>query len=79
MDLWSRTLVERMILDAHARGLTFDFEGSVIPGVERFFRGWGGRCVPKYRAVKIRRCWTYAAWALHRYWTGHRKKRWFPA
>ncbi|MCX5654029.1 MAG: hypothetical protein NTY65_05195 [Planctomycetota bacterium] len=72
-----RLLLERMILDAHARGLVFDFSGSVLTGVEPYFRGWGGRCVPKYRVVKIHTPWTYAAWVLHRYWTGHRKTTWF--
>jgi hypothetical protein len=72
-----RLLLERMIVDAHHRGLTFDFEGSTLPGVEQFFRGWGGRCVPKYRLVKIRTPWSYAAWAAHRYWNQHRKKGWF--
>jgi len=32
------------ILEAQRRGLAvFDFEGSMIPDVERFFRGFGGR------------------------------------
>lgn len=72
-----RLVFEHAILDAHRRNLTFDFEGSVLPGIEPYFRGWGGRCVPKYRAVKIRTPWTYATWVLHRYWTGHRHKTWF--
>jgi hypothetical protein len=42
-----RLLIERMICDAHHRNVTFDFEGSIDPGVEPFFRGWGGICVPK--------------------------------
>ncbi len=77
LNLWSRVLIDRMVQDTHEKGLTFDFEGSTVPGVERFFRGWGGRCVPKYRVVKIRRPWTYAGWHLHRYWTRHRKSKWF--
>jgi hypothetical protein len=79
MNLWSRALIERMIHDTHARGLTFDFEGSVLPGVEHFFRGWGGRRVQKTRVVKITRPWAYAAWSLHRYLSGHRSRRWFEA
>jgi len=77
LNLLSRLLIDRMIRDTHERGLAFDFEGSVLPGVERFFRGWGGRCVPKYRAVKIRTSWSFAAWSLHRWWTGHHKTTWF--
>ena len=72
-----RLVFEKIILDAHERGLTFDFEGSVLPGVEPYFRGWGGVCRPKYRVVKARRPWAYAAWCSRRYWTGHRKKAWF--
>jgi hypothetical protein len=73
LNLLSRVLIERMILHAHGRGLIFDFEGSVLPAVETFFRNWGGLCVPYYRAVKIPRSWTFAAWSLHRYWTRHRR------
>jgi len=76
-NLWSRVLLDRMIRHTHRQGLTFDFEGSVLPGVERFFRGWGGRCVPKYRVVKIRRIWSYAGWVAGQYWSRHRRKRWF--
>ena len=77
LNLLSRLLVDRMIRSAHERGLTFDFEGSVVPGVEHFFRGWGGRLVVKFRAIKIIRPWTYAGWFLYRYWTRHRKTAWF--
>ena len=77
MEMWSRVLFDRMIRDSHQRDLTFDFEGSVLPGVERFFRGWGGRCVPKYRAVKLRRLWAYAVWVGYRFLTCHRIRRWF--
>ncbi len=31
---------------------TFDFEGSVIPPIERFFRGFGGRLTPYFTANK---------------------------
>lgn len=31
---------------------TFDFEGSVIPPIERFFRGFGGRLAPYYTVNK---------------------------
>ena len=39
----------------HAQELglqTFDFEGSVIPPIERFFRGFGGRLVPYFTINK---------------------------
>ncbi len=77
LNLLSRLLVDRMIQDVHSRKLVFDFEGSVLPGVEPFFRGWGGRCVPKYRAVKIPRFRAYWMWSLHRFWACHRKREWF--
>ncbi len=41
----------------HARqaGLkTFDFEGSMVPAIERFFRGFGGALVPYYRVNKAK-------------------------
>jgi len=68
-----RLLMERIILDSHERGLIFDFAGSVLPGVELYFRSWGGRCRAVFRAVRIRCPWAYAAWSLHRYWTRHRR------
>ena len=39
----------------HAKELglkTFDFEGSVIPAIERYFRGFGGKLTPYYRVNK---------------------------
>ncbi len=39
----------------HARDLgleIFDFEGSSVPGIERFFRGFGGDLVPQLRVVR---------------------------
>jgi hypothetical protein len=74
MNLLGRLLIDRMIQDVHRQGLTFDFEGSVLPGVEPYFRGWGGKCVPKCRAVKIPNFCAHAIWSLHRYWKGHRKQ-----
>ena len=32
----------------------FDFEGSMIPQIERYFRGFGGRLTPYYRINKAR-------------------------
>jgi hypothetical protein len=39
-------LLARAIAEAAARTQVFDFEGSMIEGVESFFRGFGGRPVP---------------------------------
>ena len=39
-------LVDEAIRIALSRGLTFDFEGSRIANIERFFRGFGGRPEP---------------------------------
>ncbi|MDW8416883.1 MAG: hypothetical protein RML92_04950 [Bacteroidia bacterium] len=36
------------ILFAHSQGKDFDFQGSVIPGIERFFRQFGGEWEPRY-------------------------------
>ncbi|MEW6668912.1 MAG: GNAT family N-acetyltransferase [Thermodesulfobacteriota bacterium] len=39
----------------HAKRLglkTFDFEGSMVPDIEHYFRGFGGRLVPYYRVTK---------------------------
>jgi hypothetical protein len=41
----------------HAREMgleTFDFEGSVIPPIERYFRGFGGRLTPY---LTVNRAW----------------------
>ncbi len=41
------------ILHAKHIGLSgFDFEGSMISGIERYFRGFGGRLAPYYRINK---------------------------
>jgi len=38
------------IKSAHARKLNqFDFDGSMKPGIERYFRGFGGKLTPFYR------------------------------
>jgi hypothetical protein len=34
---------------AHARGLVFDFEGSMIAPIESFYRGFGGTLTPYFR------------------------------
>jgi hypothetical protein len=43
-----------MIGDALESNRTFDFEGSSIPGVARFYRQMGGEQVPTYRLQKTR-------------------------
>ena len=40
------------IKDASKRGLTFDFEGSVLPQIERVFRSFGAKRVPYLRVVR---------------------------
>jgi len=41
----------------HARSLGlkhFDFEGSMVPQIERYFRGFGGKLIPYYRINKAK-------------------------
>jgi len=41
----------------HAKGLglkCFDFEGSMVPQIERYFRGFGGKLTPYYRINKAK-------------------------
>ena len=41
------------ILEAKRRNLKFfDFEGSMVPNIERFFRGFGGKITPYFTVVK---------------------------
>jgi lipid II:glycine glycyltransferase (peptidoglycan interpeptide bridge formation enzyme) len=45
-------LIWRAIQDYCAAGIPrFDFEGSMLPGVEHFFRGFGGELKPYFRVV----------------------------
>lgn len=39
-------LLWEAVRDASAAGLVFDFEGSMIPAIEHFFRGFGARQTP---------------------------------
>jgi Acetyltransferase (GNAT) domain len=41
------------IQDALSKGRSFDFEGSTLPGVERFYRAWGGRLCSVFHAERI--------------------------
>ena len=43
----------KAIQDAVEAGRDFDFEGSMLPGVEKFFRSFGGQQVPYHRISKI--------------------------
>lgn len=69
-------LIQRMIADAHAMNLNFDFEGSILPGVERFFRSFGGELQPAYRVMKFPSPITYLVWHCYRYWVRHRRRDW---
>jgi len=57
-------LYERAIADALERGLDFNFEGSILRGVEHFFRGWGGDPVPVLRVIRARSVAMRLAWAF---------------
>ena len=53
----SLTDAERMIraaiLKAKEMGLqVFDFEGSIVPPIERYFRGFGGKLTPIFSVHK---------------------------
>lgn len=48
-------LVRAMELAAAAGYATFDFGGSMDPGVDRFYKEFGGEKVPKWRAVRVAR------------------------
>jgi len=70
-------LIDRMIRDAHDLGRDFDFEGSIVPGVELFFRRWGGELRQETRLVKIPALHAYVLWNAHAYFrNGHRRTGW---
>lgn len=46
-------LLEAMIDSTMAAGLDFDFEGSSIPGIDMFFRGWGGEVCYVMRQIRM--------------------------
>jgi len=66
-------LTQRMIDDAHKMGLDFDFCGTAMPGVEGFFRSFGGQLRPLFRLVKFPSLRAYLIWQGYRYLIGHRK------
>ncbi len=72
-------IFERMINDALGMGLDFDFEGSSLMGVERFYRGWGGELKPCFRAIKMPSKVAYFGFKTHKYLTLHRKKSWISS
>jgi hypothetical protein len=45
-------LVWEVIKDTPRTSAIFDFEGSVIPSIEQFVRGFGGRLAPRFHASK---------------------------
>ncbi len=45
-------LVWKAIEYSHSKGLNFDFEGSMLPGVEGFYRKFGADLTPYYRVWK---------------------------
>lgn len=45
-------LIHKAIQDAADRSLSFDLEGSMVPGVEHFFRGFGAERIPYHRVWK---------------------------
>lgn len=69
-------LFERMIEDALGMGLDFDFEGSTLMGVERFYRGWGGEIRTCFRVTKCPSILIYIGLKGHRYLKLHRKSGW---
>jgi hypothetical protein len=68
-------LFEAMIDDTMARRLAFDFEGSSLPGVERFFRGFGGRLVYVTRQVRLKPFVLTLAWSVGRSIERRRSRR----
>jgi len=69
-------MIHRMIEDAHAMGLDFDFEGSILPGVEGFFRSLGGELRPVFRVVKFPSPLLCVGWQVYRYFTRHGRREW---
>lgn len=49
----SSLLIDSALQFSSENGLGFDFEGSVTPGVEEFFRKFGGKQTPYYSISKI--------------------------
>lgn len=65
-------LLGSMIQDTLERSLSFDFEGSSLPGIEQFFRGWGGQIRHNVRQIRLSFPLSYAIWSIRRYWKSRR-------
>jgi hypothetical protein len=56
-DLKSRNAIYALVFEAiqfcAARSIGLDFEGSMDPGIERFFRSFGARLVPYFQVWRI--------------------------
>ena len=72
-------VIHRMIENAHAMNLDFDFEGSILPGVERFFRSFGAEMRPLYRVVKLPSWRAFVTWQAYHYFSKHRKRQWLSS
>jgi hypothetical protein len=68
-------LFEAMIDDTARRGLAFDFEGSSLPGVERFFRGFGGELRTVVRQVLLQPFALTLLWSAGRSLERRRSRR----
>jgi hypothetical protein len=65
-------LTHRMIEDAHQMGLDFDFAGTLLPGVEGFFRSFGAELRLSHRLVKFPSPMAFLIWQGYRYFSRHR-------
>jgi hypothetical protein len=72
-SLYNNLLMERMLQDGMDIGLDFDFEGSSLPGVEWFFRQWGGELHLTHRALKLRSLGAFVIWQANWWLKSHRK------
>jgi hypothetical protein len=52
-DQGSYILLWRALKDALEEGRDYDFEGSSLRGVEKFYRRWGATAAPVWRLVKV--------------------------
>ena len=47
-------LMHAAITDAHHHGRSFDFEGSMVPGIANFFQSFGAKPIPYYQVKHYR-------------------------
>lgn len=47
-------LTWQVIGDLHGATRIFDFEGSIDPGIERFYRSFGARQTPYFEVTRFR-------------------------